>query len=103
MSFFLRPDAVKQENYVAKKPVDGSWRKRFEAVESWASSNPWDQIEKPSEKDIQLCITELFDAMNMNIEALRFIEKKCDENTNESPRLVIIETAKSVANILEGC
>lgn len=102
MSFFQRPISV-TENNVTREIQKGSWRDRFMAVTDWAQSNPWDQTEKPDEKEIKLCINEFLEAIALSAAGFRFIQNKCDENGPESPRVAIQTAAKDVANILEGC
>lgn len=95
MGAFTRPQMLNGENYEIQPAKKDTWRDRFKFVEAWAEAMPWDQIEQVPEAEIKLCINELFEAVNMNIEAFRFIEKR--NGSTEA-----LTCAKEVANILEG-
>lgn len=62
--------------YVTPTPEPGSWRDRFLYIEAWADSNPWDSIAAPKEKDLKLCIRELYDAIHMANEGFKFCAAK---------------------------
>lgn len=87
MSFL---DQVKNYHTV-KPPEKNTWRDRFKTIQDWASANAWDDIPRPDDKELKLCIETLFEAVNDAICGLRWIDEKQDLNA-----------AKSLANILEG-
>jgi hypothetical protein len=87
MSFF---DEIKT-NYVKPVAKPSTWRGRFKVIEDYADANPWDDVQKPDEKEIKKCIQTLFEAVNDACAGFRWIQEK--ENST---------TAKSLADILEG-
>lgn len=96
MSFLKEIKTVEcAKDYERPTPNKGTWRDRFRPIELWANANPWDDMGGVDEKDVKMCIRELFEAINMSNAAFRFIEKRhCSTEA--------LTAAREVADILEG-
>lgn len=80
-----------RSGYTTPEPKENTWRKRFSDVHTWAIANPWDDIPKIDDKEVKICISELFEAVNMACAGFRFIQEKTGDSN-----------AKAIADILEG-